>query len=125
MTTSSFAMLAAGSIVLASGIIGPGMVWIFLLTMICSAMGLFALRGLYYAIMREGKVPLAYTGSAVGFVSVIGYTPDVFMGPLMGYLLDQSPGAIGHQHVFWVVSGFALLGLVASLRFTRLTREAD
>jgi hypothetical protein len=87
-------------------------------------MCIFALRGLYFAIMREGKVPIAYTGSAVGLVSAIGYTPDVFMGPLMGYLLDGSPGPIGHQHVFWAVFGFALAGLLASLRFTRLARDA-
>jgi nitrate/nitrite transporter NarK len=124
MTTASFALLAGGSLVLASGMIGPGMVWIFLLTIVCATMGIFALRGLYFAIMREGKVPLAYTGSAVGLVSAIGYTPDVFMGPLMGYLLDRSPGPIGHQHVFWAVFGFALAGLLASLRFTRLTRHA-
>jgi MFS family permease len=60
---------------------------------------------------------------AVGFVSVIGYTPDVFMGPLMGYLLDRSPGAVGQQHVFWAVSGFALVGLVASYLFSRVIRE--
>jgi hypothetical protein len=66
---------------------------------------------------------VAYTGCAVGFVSVIGYTPDVFMGPLMGYLLDRSPGAVGQQHVFWAVSGFALVGLVASYLFSRVIRE--
>jgi hypothetical protein len=47
------------------------------------------------------------------------------MGPLMGYLLDQSPGAAGHQHVFWLVSGFALLGLIASYLFACVTRAAD
>lgn len=124
MTISSFAVLVAGSIVLACGIIGAGMVWLFLLTIVCSSMGIFALRGLYFAIMREGKVSAAYTGSAVGLVSVIGYAPDVFMGPLMGYLLDQSPGAPGHQHVFWVVTGFALLGLLASLLFAHVARAA-
>ncbi|MEM7397998.1 MAG: MFS transporter [Pseudomonadota bacterium] len=123
MTSGSFVLLALGSLILASGLIAPGMVWVFLLTIICSSMGIFALRGLYFAIMREGKVPLAYTGAAVGLVSVIGYTPDVFMGPLMGYLLDQSPGAAGHQHVFWVVTGFAVLGLVASWRFSRATSK--
>ena len=125
MTTASFAVLAAGSVMLASGLLGAGMIWIFLLTIICSSMGVFALRGLYFAIMRDVKVPLAYTGSAVGFVSFIGFAPDVFMGPLMGYLLDESPGASGHQHVFWVVSGFALLGLVVSRLFARLTEGAD
>jgi hypothetical protein len=44
------------------------------------------------------------------------------MGPLMGYLLDRSPGAAGHQHVFWVVTGFAVAGLVASLLFQRVSR---
>jgi sugar phosphate permease len=125
MTTISFALLAAGSVLLACGVIGAGMIWMFLLTVIFSSMAIFALRGLYFAIMQEGRVPMAYTGSAVGFVSLIGYTPDVFMGPLMGYLLDQSPGATGHQHVFWVVSGFALVGLVASSLFTRITRAAS
>jgi hypothetical protein len=125
MTTSCFILLVAGSIVMASGVIGAGMIWMFLLTIICSSMAIFALRGLYFAIMQEGKVPMAYTGSAVGLVSVIGYTPDVFMGPLMGYLLDQSPGAIGHQHVFWVVSGFALVGLIASYLFSSVARAAD
>jgi sugar phosphate permease len=122
MTVGSFVMLAAGSLVMASGVIGAGMVWIFLLTIICSSIGIFALRGLYYAIMQVGKVPMAFTGCAVGFASFIGYTPDVFMGPLMGYLLDRSPGIAGQQHVFWVVSAFALVGLVASYIFSRVTR---
>src|SRR5262249_23090439 len=87
MATSCFLMLAAGSVVLGSGFIGSGMVWMFLLTIVCSSIGVFGLLGLYFAIMREGKVPMAYTGSAVGLVSVIGYAPDIFMGPLMGYLL--------------------------------------
>jgi MFS transporter, GlpU family, inner membrane protein len=125
VTTGSFAMFAAGSIVLASGLIGDGMVLVFLLTIVCSTMGIFALRGLYFAIMQEGKVPLAYTGSAVGLVSTVGYTPDVFMGPLMGYLLDRSPGPAGHHNVFWAVGLFALAGLVASLRFGRLTQSRD
>lgn len=124
MTVTSFVLLALGSLILASGLIGAGMVWIFLLTVVCSSLGIFALRGLYFAIMREGKVPRAFTGAAVGLVSVIGYTPDVFMGPLMGYLLDQSPGAVGHQHVYWVVTGFALLGLIASWCFARVTSRA-
>lgn len=123
MTASSFLLLAIGSLILASGLIGSGMVWVFLLTIVCSSIGIFALRGLYFAIMREGKVPLAYTGATVGLVSMIGYTPDVFMGPLMGYLLDQSPGALGHQHVFWVVTGFAVLGLLASWRFAKVTSK--
>ncbi|MGI9309124.1 MAG: MFS transporter [Gammaproteobacteria bacterium] len=124
MTLLSFLFLALGSIGLASGIADNGTLWFFLATMICASLGIFALRGLYFAIMQEGRIPLAVTGSAVGFVSLIGYTPDVFMGPLMGYLLDQSPGAAGHQQVFWVVTLFSLAGLIASACFVHMTRAA-
>jgi len=50
-------------------------------------------------------------------LDVLAALQSVGSGPLMGYLLDQSPGAAGHQHVFWVVAGFALAGLAASLGF--------
>ena len=121
MTAASFVLLFVGSIIIASGILHHNVPWAFFLTIISTSAGIFALRGLYYAIMKEGKIPLAYTGSAVGVVSVIGYTPDIFMGPLMGILLDKSPGELGHQHVFGLISGFALVGFLASLRFQKIT----
>lgn len=121
MTLVSFVLIATGSSILASGIITAGIELLFMLTVVCTSLGIFALRGLYFAIMKEGRIPLAVTGSAVGFVSLIGYTPDVFMGPLMGWLLDRSPGAAGHQDVFAVVTVFALLGFLASLIFQRVT----
>ncbi|MBI5012488.1 MAG: MFS transporter, partial [Methylocystis sp.] len=112
-------LLAAGSSVLASGAIGAGMVWTFVLTIVFTSIGVFALRGLYFAIMQDGKIPMEHTGSAVGLLSVIGYAPDIFMGPLMGYLLDQWPGTAGHNYVFLVVTLFAMLGLIASYIFAR------
>lgn len=125
MTVLSFVLLALGSLILGTGLIEPGMLWIYLTTIICASLGIFALRGLYYAVMQEGGVPVAFTGSAVGLVSVVGYTPDVFMGPLMGSLLDRSPGPVGHQQVFLVVFGFAVVGLVSSVVFCRLARQTD
>jgi hypothetical protein len=122
MTLLSFILIAAGSMVLASGMIAEGMYALFMITIVSASLGIFAMRGLYFAIMKESRIPLAVTGSAVGFISLIGYTPDVFMGPLMGWLLDRSPGAAGHQHVFWVVTGFAVLGFITSVIFQRITR---
>jgi len=123
MTMVSFMLLLLGSLVLASGAINAGMLSFFLISIVCASLGIFALRGLYYAIMKEGRVPLTFTGSAVGFVSVIGYMPDVFMGPLMGLLLDRSPGPAGHQNLFWVVAGFAIAGLIFSWTFHRYTER--
>lgn len=122
MMVASFALLAVGSSALAAGIFSSTMYVPFLMTIVCASLGIFALRGLYFAIMQEGRVPLTYTGSAVGLVSVIGYTPDVFMGPLMGHLLDGNPGELGHRHLFMVVTGFAVAGLLASFMYRRLAQ---
>jgi nitrate/nitrite transporter NarK len=124
MSAVSFVLIAAAATYLASGLMPASSVMIYLLTISCASLGIFGLRGLYFAIMQEGRVPLAFTGSAVGLVSLMGYTPDVFMAPLMGFLIDYSPGAAGHQHVFWVVAGFAMLGLAASLAFQKLTAQS-
>lgn len=120
MTTVCFTLLAAGSFALASEALGAGMTSALILTIIVSGIGIFGLRGLYFAIMQDGQIPLEHTGSAVGLASVIGYAPDIFMGPLMGYLLDEWPGATGHGYVFQVVALFAVLGLIASYIFARL-----
>ncbi len=127
MTLLSFVLLAAGSAMLASGLLArapanQATTALFMLTVIGTSLGIFALRGLYFAIMKEGRIPLAITGSAVGVVSLVGYTPDVFMGPLMGWLLDRSPGAAGHADLFTVVAGVALLGIAATGLFHRATR---
>jgi sugar phosphate permease len=125
MTVLSFLLIGVGSLVLACGLVQAGMVTLFLMSIVGASLGIFALRGLYFAIMKEGAVPVAFTGSAVGLVSVLGYTPDVFMGPAMGYLLDRSPGPVGHQHVFWLVFAFAVAGFAGSLVFRHITRRQE
>jgi sugar phosphate permease len=79
--------------------------------------GIYSIRALYFALVQEAHVQLALTGTAVGFISVIGFTPDVFMSPWMGYLLDKYPGATGHRYVFFVLVVFAIAGFLSSLMF--------
>ncbi|EMI18680.1 Major facilitator superfamily MFS-1 [Rhodopirellula maiorica SM1] len=122
VTALSFLVVALGCSAIALGVFKPGMNVFFFGTIIATSAAVFALRGLYFAIMQEGDVPFHYTGTAVGVVSAIGYTPDVFMGPMMGKLLDDSPGALGHQHLFAMVALFALIGCVASLAFPLLRK---
>ena len=88
-----------------------------LLNLTLTAVGIYAVRAIYFAVMKEAKVPLGYTGTAVGIVSFVGFTPDIFMGPWMGQLLDNNPGEPGHQYVFLLLASFALVGLITSLVF--------
>jgi len=117
MVSVCFAIIILGSLVISSGFIASGILAIILITIATTSAGIYGLRGLYYALFQEAKIPLAITGSAVGFVSVIGYTPDIFMGPLMGILLDNNPGALGHQYLFGVLAVFGVIGFATSLLF--------
>ncbi len=73
----------------------------------------YALRGVYFALLGESSVPAAQTGAAVGVISLVGFTPDIFFAPVAGRILDASPGASGHQNVFLLLVVLSIVGLVA------------
>lgn len=115
-----FIIMLLGSLLFASGIIKFNLNVFFYISIIILAVGTYAIRALYFAVMQDGKISLTLTGTAVGLISLTGYTPDIFAGPLMGYYLDRFPGLLGHQYVFIYLVGFSILGLLCSLRFARI-----
>ncbi|HHP7241261.1 MAG TPA: nitrate/nitrite transporter [Cyclobacteriaceae bacterium] len=118
-----FAIMLVGSLFLTTGFLQPGMEVTIILTLATTSVGIYGLRGLYFALFQEAKLPLVITGSAAGVVSVIGYTPDVFMGPLMGWVLDSAPGYAGHQNLFGILAGFSILGMVVTILFRKAQRK--
>jgi len=123
VTILGFGLMFFGSVAIAAGILSPDMYLALVFTIVITSTGIYALRGIYFALFQESGVPLVMTGSAVGLVSVIGFAPDIFMGPLMGFLIDRSPGALGHQHVFVVLGGFSLIGLLAAFLFEKASGD--
>jgi len=119
-----FAALALGDAIVASGILPTTMPAALVAAVAGTSVFIFALRGVYFALFPQARVPLAVTGTAVGLVSFVGYTPDIFFGPIMGVLLDNTPGIEGHQHLFWVLTGFALLGVMVTIAFERVAARA-
>ena len=118
-----FIIMLIGALIFSSGLIQPEMNFIFFFSLIVLAVGTYSIRALYFAVLKEANVPFALTGTAVGLISVVGYSPDIFAGPIMGYLLDTYPGVVGHQYVYLMLVVFSVIGLIASLRFARLTKK--
>jgi len=113
-TTVLFASLAACWAVLGFMGTSPELVLILYANLIVTVFGVYALRGLYSALMEQTRVPRALTGTAVGVISLVGYTPDIFYAMIAGRLLDATPGIGGHQHYFLLLSGLATAGLIAA-----------
>jgi len=88
---------------------------VLMANLLCSVAAVYALRGVYFALTAEVGVPESRTGVAVGLVSVLGFTPDIFFAPLTGRLLDAYPGLPGLQRYFGLLAAFALFGMAVSL----------
>ena len=115
-----FIIMLVGALVFSLGIVQVNMNYVFFFSLIVVATGTYAIRALYFSLMQEGRIPIVLTGTAVGVISVVGYTPDIFASPVIGYLLDTYPGIIGHQYVFSMLVVFSIVGLWASMRFNKL-----
>jgi nitrate/nitrite transporter NarK len=73
-----------------------------------------ALRGIYFALLEDTGTPMHITGAAVGLVSVIGFTPDIFFRPIAGRILDATPGVAGHMNLFLLLAAIAATGAIAA-----------
>jgi nitrate/nitrite transporter NarK len=114
MTVVAFVMLLASDLFFAFTTPIPGATAILLGNILIACAAFFGLRGLYFALFEEAKVPAAMTGTAVGIVCMIGFIPDIFSNWIAGVLVDRSPGLAGHQHYFMFLAAFAALGVVVS-----------
>jgi nitrate/nitrite transporter NarK len=114
MTVVCFAMLLVSQLLFALLTPAPGLDWVLVTNILLGSTAMFGLRALYFALLEEARVPLAVTGTAVGVISVVGFTPDIFVALVGGMLLDRSPGLVGHQHYYWFQSLFAALGVAAA-----------
>ncbi|AXT51021.1 MFS transporter [Aquimarina sp. BL5] len=121
----SFVISFFGALLFALGIITTSATTLFFISILVVATGVYAARSLYFAVMQRGQIPLVLTGTAVGLISLIGYTPDIFAGPAMGYLLDNSPGIQGHKHVFWMLALFSSIGGIAAWYYYRLYQKKE
>ncbi|MEL0138127.1 MAG: MFS transporter [Halieaceae bacterium] len=100
-----------------------GSLSMILLNTLVTGVAIFGLRGLYFGLLEEGRIPVAQTGTAVGLVSVIGYTPDVYVAAVAGFLIDQSPGLLGFQHLFIMLLVFSVAGAMAAMQFPKYIRS--
>jgi nitrate/nitrite transporter NarK len=118
-----FALLIVAYICFAVVQPGATTVWILWINVIVVTTAACALRAVYYAILEETSIPRNATGSAVGVVAFVGYTPEVFFGPLAFGIVAAVPGAAGYQYVFGLLAAVSVVGLLATLFIRRTYRR--
>lgn len=95
---------------------GPSFVGVMIVNIALASIAIFAMRGIYFALLEESSVPAVMTGTATGLISALGFTPDVFMPLVGGALLDAFPGEMGYRYLFGIIALLCLCGIAATLR---------
>ena len=100
----------------------PAVLPLVILNVAISASFIFALRGIYFALLEEGGIPLKLTGTAAGVASAIGFIPDIYMPVVGGFLLDGYPGVTGYRLLFGFVAALAVIGFIAAVMIVRMQK---
>lgn len=87
----------------------------YILLFIVLLMGVmtYATRGLYWSILEGSNIPVRVTGLAIGVISLIAYTPDIYLPQINGYFADNYTGIAVYQMYFGFIAIMGVLGLIA------------
>lgn len=79
---------------------------------ILTFVAVYALRAVYFALIEQAQIKQAVTGTAVGVISLVGFTPDIFFASVTGRILDANPGFIGFHYYFLLLALISVLGII-------------
>ena len=119
-----FLMLVASFSVLANATPDITALTLIYANMFVTFFAVFALRGIYYALLEETRTPHHMTGASVAVIAFIGYSPEIFFGPVTGRILDANPGVTGHLNYFAFLAAVAVAGVLVTLLLIRLNKPA-
>jgi predicted MFS family arabinose efflux permease len=108
--------------------------FVLVISIVIALIGLmtFVLRGLYFAPVGEVGTPKRLLGAAMGFISTIAFTSDMFNFKIVGRILDNNPGIVGYKMIFiyiLVLLAIAFVSLVflkkASDNAMKLNKDSE
>ena len=82
-----------------------------------------AFRGQMYAPMRECRVPMNLSGSAIGFYATLIYATDAVLPPIIGSWLDNLPMETAWRNIFLLLVAFGVVGILASIIFRARNKQ--
>lgn len=122
--TVAMALTAALMIALA---VLPGGSPIGLIYVLIVAAGLvmYVVRGVYWSLLDECRVPVAVTGIAIGIISFFGYLPDIVLPQISSAVYTSFGDNVGGANsVYFVVTAvIGLIGAGAAMYFSLLLRR--
>ena len=92
--------------------------WVFIFPFALLAYGL---RGVFWALLYNCPIPTRVLGTAIGVVSIIGYSPDAYVPQVAAWLHTNYDTTTAYQGFFAYVAAASAVGMIASWALYRLT----
>ena len=88
-----------------------------------SSVVIYGVRGIYWASFNTARIEPRRAGLAIGLISMIGYTPDIYMPLINTYLIDTYGDTVGFQLYFGGVGLTAIIGGASAFYLLALTKS--
>ena len=118
-------LLAASGIGLSLVVFLPvgGSVVIVLGVVLTVSLLTYAVRGIYWGTLADCDVPVHMKGLAIGVMSLIGYSPEIWVPLMNGYLVDAFPGRTGYALYFGSIAPLGFVGAAAAWGLVRRVNQ--
>jgi len=90
-----------------------------------SSIVIYGVRGIYWASFNTTRIEPRRAGLAIGMVSMIGYTPEIYMPILNTYLIETYGDSVGYQLYFGGVGLTAIFGTGCAFYLLHLSRNDE
>ena len=98
--------------------------WAMLVGVVAGSSALiYGVRGIYWATFRTCNIAPERMGLAIGLVSMLGYTPEIYLPWINTYLTTAYPGPLGFQIYFGGVAVFGFVGAALAFWLLRISRN--
>lgn len=84
----------------------------------------YGVRGIFWATLDSCNVSTSTRGLAVGMISLIAYTPDIYVPAVQSWCMERWPGQTGYQVYYAIFGASSILGFFAAHRLIVLSRKS-
>lgn len=101
----------------------PRYCWIGMIFIVLGAIGVDGFASTQFCTFEECSIPVELTGTVTTIVSTLGYTPDIWLTPMIGRYLDSNSSPEAYRHVFMLIILFAGISIVLAHFVGKLARK--
>ncbi|PVZ82568.1 MFS transporter [Serratia sp. S1B] len=83
----------------------------------------YAIRGLYWSLLDSCNVPVNITGLTIGIISMLAYSPDIFLPKINSWITHLYPGVLGTRLYFVYIATWGVIGFLATFYFKKIARK--